>query len=605
VGSLAIKLAFAGLRSRRAPSALSVLAVAAATSALTIGLAIGTVADRPFERTFAATNGAHVTTESRSGDEALGEVEKLPGVVESSRVLPVAWTAFDRDGKRYGLRLVGLGDEPPKVSTPLLVEGKLAGPGEVALERSFAEFHDLEPGSTLSTPGGPLRVSGIVVVSLGNAYPQSQPGLGFAPTQTLEAVVPDRDDWTHVVGVRIAEPEQTDAFAARVDGILASQDSSDARLMGSRRTWLDDRGEATAPTTFVSVIVSIFGTLLLFATGAVLATLVGGRVVAQAREIGTLKAAGLTPGQVARVLVVEQLGLAVLGVGVGVVAGWLMTPVFTTPAASLVNASETPSFDPLRVLIVAAIVLGAVTVFTLVPGLHAARRTTAALTAAMGGHLRRSRIGGLVDGLGLPVPAWVGFRGSFSRRGRTTLTVLALALTVTSAVATLGMEASLDVGTDPGVAAPIPGLNTPRFDPVNDDAGEAAILRPVVYSLAALLLFVGLVNLLATLLLTTRERVRDLGVLGAVGMTPRQVSGSLVSEQALVATLAGLVGLPLGLLIFRGAVGLTGGSEEFAYPSWWSLALLVPALVALVALLAAPLARRSAAINVADALRFE
>jgi putative ABC transport system permease protein len=172
-------------------------------------------------------------------------------------------------------------------------------------------------------------------------------------------------------------------------------------------------------------------------------------------------------------------------------------------------------------------------------------------------------------------------------------------------IATLGMEASLDVGTDPGVAEPVPGLDTPRFDPVNDDAGEEDILRPVVYGLDALLLFVGLVNLLATLLLTTRERVRDLGVLGAVGMTPRQVTASLVSEQALVAVLAGLVGVPLGLVFFRGAVGLTGGSDEFAYPSWWSVALIVPCLVAVVALLAAPLARRAAAIRVTDALRYE
>ena len=88
-------------------------------------------------------------------------------------------------------------------------------------------------------------------------------------------------------------------------------------------------------------------------------------------------------------------------------------------------------------------------------------------------------------------------------------------------------------------------------------------------------------------------------------MTPRQVSGSLVSEQVLVAVIAGLVGLPLGLLFFRGAVALTGGSDEFAYPSWWSLALLVPGLVALVALLAIPLARRAASIRITDALRFE
>ena len=597
MGALTLKLAFAGIRARRVESALSILVVAAATAALTIALATQTVADRPFERTFAATNGAHVMIESADAS-ALEELERRPEVVESTGVRPLAWTAFDRDGKRYGLRLIGLAEEPPTVSRPVVVEGGLPGPGEVALERSFASFHDLSPGSTLETPGGPLRVSGIVVVSLGNAYPQSQPGIGLAGPPTLESVVPDREDWTNLVGVRLGDPDATGAFAAEASRRVGQQ--------GTTHTWLDDRGEATAPAQFVSVIISIYGTLLLIATGAVLATLVGGRVVAQAREIGTLKATGLTPGQVARVLVAEQLGLAVVGLVVGVVAGRFLTPVFTTKAASLLNASETPSFDPVRALIVAAIVLSMVMLFTLLPALHAARRTTAeALAGAVGGSTRRSRVGRVADRLGLPVPATVGARGAFARRGRTLLTVLALALTFTSAVATLGMEASLDVGTDPGTAPPISGLVTPRFDPVNDDAGEDAILRPVAYGLDALLLFVGLVNLVATLLLTTRERVRDLGILGAVGMTPRQVSGSLVSEQMLVAGIAALVGLPLGLLLFRAAVGMSGGSDEFAYPSWWSLALLVPGLLALVALLATPLARRAASIRVADALRYE
>jgi putative ABC transport system permease protein len=597
MGTLTLKLAFAGIRARRVQAALSILVVAAAATALTIGLAAWAIADRPFERTFAATNGAHVTAESPDS-ASLKALERRLGVVESTGVLPMAWTAFDRDGKRYGLRLVGIRDRLPTVSKPLLVDGDLPGPGEVALERSFASFHDLEPGSTLDAPGGPLRVSGIVVVSLGNAYPQSQPGVGFAARSTLESAVPDRGDWTSVLGLRLDDPGAAEGFAAEAATILGDE--------GSVRSWIEDRGEATAPTQVVSVIVSIFGTLLLLATGAVLATLVGGRVVAQAREIGTLKATGLTPRQVARVLVVEQLGLAAVGVLLGVVAGRLLTPAFLTRASSLLNASETPSFDPARVLIVAAIVLGAVGLFALVPALHAARRTTAeALAGSVGGPVRRSRVGGLVERLGLPVPATVGARGAFACRGRTILTVLALAVTMTSAVATLGMEASLDVATDPGTAPPVPGLATPRFDPVNDDAGEDAILRPVVYGLDALLLFVGLVNLVATLLLTTRERVRDLGILGAVGMTPRQVSGSLVSEQLLVAAIAGLVGLPLGLLFFRAAVAMTGGSDEFAYPSWWSLLLLVPGLVALVALLAVPLARRAASIRITDALRFE
>jgi len=597
VGRLTVKLAFAGIRSRRTQSLLAVVVVAAVATALTIGLAVWSVADRPFERTFEATNGAHVSAESPVR-ATLEKLERRPDVVETSGVLPVAWTAFDRDGKRYGLRLVGLGKALPPVSRPILVDGRLPGPGEVVLERSFARFHHLGPGSTLHTPGGPLQVSGTVIVALGNAYPQSQPGVGFAAGSTLASVVPDRTRWTYAVGVRLADPGAAEGFVARARGALGDR--------GAARTWMELRGEATAPDQIVSVIISIFGTLILLSTGAVLATLVGGRVVAQAREIGTLKATGLTPGQISRVLLVEQLGLAVVGLAIGVVAGSLLTPAFTWSASSLLNASQVPSLNAARILVVASIVLGAVALFTLVPALHAARRTTAAtLAGGVSAGARRSRLGGLAERLGLPVPAWVGARGAFARRGRTILTVIALALTVTSAVATLGMEASLDVGTDPGVATPIPGLDTPRFDPVNDDAGEDAILRPVVYGLDALLLFVGLVNLLATLLLTTRERVRDLGVLGAVGMTPRQVTGSLVSEQALVAVLAGVVGLPLGLLFFRGAVGLTGGSDEFAYPSWWSLALLVPGLVALVVLLAAPLARRAAATRVTDALRFE
>jgi ABC-type antimicrobial peptide transport system permease subunit len=415
---------------------------------------------------------------------------------------------------------------------------------------------------------------------------------------TLATVVPRRANWTSAVALRLADPGAAVAFATGAQRLLGER--------GSAQTWLDLRGEATAPDEVVSVIVSIFGALLLLCAGAVLATLVGGRVVAQAREIGTLKATGLTPGQVARVLTVEQLGLALVGLVVGMVAGRLLTPAFTWSAASLLGASETPALDPTRALIVAGIVLGAVAAFTLVPGLHAARRTTAAaLAGGVSGSTRRSKLGGLVDRAGVPVPSAVGARGAFARRGRTILTVLALALTVTSVIATLGMEASLDVGTDPGVAEPVPGLDTPRLDPVNDDAGEEDILRPVVYGLDALLLFVGLVNLLATLLLTTRERVRDLGVLGAVGMTPRQVTASLVSEQALVAVLAGLVGVPLGLVFFRGAVGLTGGSDEFAYPSWWSVVLVVPGLIAVVVLLAAPIARRAAAIRVTDALRYE
>ena len=87
-------------------------------------------------------------------------------------------------------------------------------------------------------------------------------------------------------------------------------------------------------------------------------------------------------------------------------------------------------------------------------------------------------------------------------------------------------------------------------------------------------------NLLATVLLSLRERVRDLGLLKAVGLTPREVAASFLASQVALATGAVVIGIPLGLGLFRWAVGATGGTDEFAYPVWWWLALLGPITVA-------------------------
>ena len=50
---------------------------------------------------------------------------------------------------------------------------------------------------------------------------------------------------------------------------------------------------------------------------------------------------------------------------------------------------------------------------------------------------------------------------------------------------------------------------------------------------------------------------------------------------------------------------MSGGSDEFAYPAWWQLVVVVPAIVLAVVLLTLPFARWAAGIRVADALRYE
>jgi putative ABC transport system permease protein len=598
MASIYLKLAFAGLRRRRLQTALTVVVVAAAAAALTIALGIGRVADRPFERTVEATNAPHVTALARTAAE-LRPLERLPGVVESSGVRGMVFTAFRHDDELFGLRVV---ETSPAARVPrlLLDEGSAPGPGQVVLERSFALFLGLGPGDRLAAGRErvPLRVSGIAVVSMGQAYPLSQPGLGFALTGTLARIEPDRDRWRSALGLRLAEPEAADAFVLRAASLAGPRVDFDA--------WTWDRADVSEDVRTVQIIISLFSVMLLLAGGAVLATLIGGRVLTQVRTLGLLKAAGLTPAQVARVLLLEQLALGVVGAAIGIVLGTIATPLFVSESAALLNASQTPSLTVGTVVIVVAVTLLAVTLFTVVPAWRAGRRTTAGLLAETPtAGARLSGLTRLADRLRLGVPTALGVRGSFARPGRAAITTLSLALTVAAVVATLGMEASLRVATEPPVAPTIPGFETPAWDPVDDDAGEADRLRPIVYGLDAILLFVGVVNLVATLLLGVRERVRDLGLLKAVGLTPRQVTSSFLASQALLGILAAAIGIPLGLALFRLGIQLDGSTDEFSYPWWWSLALLVPAAVAAIVALSAPLARRAAEIRVTDALRYE
>jgi putative ABC transport system permease protein len=66
--------------------------------------------------------------------------------------------------------------------------------------------------------------------------------------------------------------------------------------------------------------------------------------------------------------------------------------------------------------------------------------------------------------------------------------------------------------------------------------------------LRLLTMVVAFVGILSALMAMQVERARELGVLRAIGLTPRQVWGLICSETALIGTVAGLLSLPLGIL---------------------------------------------------------
>jgi putative ABC transport system permease protein len=133
-------------------------------------------------------------------------------------------------------------------------------------------------------------------------------------------------------------------------------------------------------------------------------------------------------------------------------------------------------------------------------------------------------------------------------------------------------------------------------------------LRPVVYGADAVLLAIGLVNLLTTLLLGVRERLRDFAIFKVVGLTPRQVLASVTSGGTLLAAVAVVAGVAIGLPVFHALVVLTNptdGPDLVTDPTWWWVALMFPGALAFTTLASVLPARRAAAIKPAEALRYE
>ncbi len=84
------------------------------------------------------------------------------------------------------------------------------------------------------------------------------------------------------------------------------------------------------------------------------------------------------------------------------------------------------------------------------------------------------------------------------------------------------------------------------------------LFEGVISALGLVLIVISLGGVFNTVLLETRQRVRETAVLKTVGMTPRQVVAMVLASIAPIGILAGLIGVPLGLAFQRIVLGLMG-----------------------------------------------
>ena len=188
----------------------------------------------------------------------------------------------------------------------------------------------------------------------------------------------------------------------------------------------------------------------------------------------------------------------------------------------------------------------------------------------------------------MPLTIGLGLKDLLARGRRALLLAAAIALTGAVVVAALSLDATLDA------------------QPTSEASDFPDELLLLIYTLDAVLLLITATTLVAVALLSVRERIRDYGVLKAIGLTPRQIVSTVVSSHAALAVLASLVAIPLGIGLYLALFRIAGDTTEDAVIApWWSLALIPFGTVVVVAAATSLPAWLATRIRTADALRYE
>jgi putative ABC transport system permease protein len=77
--------------------------------------------------------------------------------------------------------------------------------------------------------------------------------------------------------------------------------------------------------------------------------------------------------------------------------------------------------------------------------------------------------------------------------------------------------------------------------------------------LVLVLALIAAAGVFSTMLLHVRERSRDLAILKAVGMTPRQLLTMVLTSSAVLGLIGGLLAMPLGVRVYRGMMNQLAG----------------------------------------------
>lgn len=595
------RLAARDLRRRRTEAVFLLLAFAAATTTLTLGLILnGVTGNQPYLQTRNATAGPDVVLQLnpngsaaaiRQGLAQLTALERASGVTGHTGPYPATWARLDANGHAAGAQVEGRETAPASVDQPKVTQGSwLQGNGTAVLERTFAQALGVTAGGSVTLNGRSFKVTGIAVGAAVPPYPRvcddgcetstsaqegAQTGQVWVTEADARSLATPGDPLYYFLNLKLADPDQASAFASA----HSTYPSAISWNTWQDISWLDGKVILSEQS-----VVSIFSGLLGMLAIASVAVLVGARMADQDRRAGLLKAVGGTPALAAAVLLAEYVVIAVVAAAGGLLAGWAAAPLLTRPGAGMLGTGASPGLTVRTITVVALLVamLG-----TFIPAVRAARISTIrAIAASVRPPKRRARLTAL--SARLPVPMLLGLRIAGRRPRRTALSAASIAVTAGGIIAVLAVSGRarlsfLQFGGS-GLA-----------NPVADQLGQ------LLLAVTAMLAILAAINVIFITWASVHDVRASSALARALGATPQQVTAGLVSAQVLPALTGAVLGIPLGIGL---SVVLQHGTNITYPPVAGVLAVLLGTVIAVVAL-TAPAAHASNHRPIAHTLQDE
>lgn len=441
---------WADLLHRRMVSLLIIGTIAAAAALFTLALTTLFNLEAPYDKSHAELNGAHLWLNFKPGRVRamdIRQIEELPEVAASTgRQYSYSSQVYFEDTRApVSLRVTPL--EPPQVNRLRRLAGRMLQPeaDEVLISRDMRDIYQLSVGQFVEITRSDgqrveLLIVGIVYDPMYDSYRASLPPYVYVSEHLLFSLFPDKAAWEWSLGLRLKDPE---SVAAVVDKI---QSMRNLEFVDGYTDWHDVRSSAIFDAQMAFIFLSAFSFFAILATVLIIVSIISSTVLAQIKQIGTLKAIGFTGRQILSVYVGQYVFMSIIGTTLGYALGLAMAPLPMRTITMSLNTSYQPPFNGWSLMAVFLVIPG-ITILSALGAAYRGARVNIIKAIAIGAEAPARKtflLARLAERMGAPMPFVLGLNDVFVKPFRSLLATVNLTIGVMGMVFGLTLTGTIE-----------------------------------------------------------------------------------------------------------------------------------------------------------------